>query len=102
MTISSQRYLDDETVEAKRAASDYVVTVFTLEYEGAMYSVVIDGHHSLAAAKADGAEPEYEEADGELYRQLQGELDDVGVEAFLESHYNGDEYYDVSTGVNVW
>ena len=101
-TISSQRFLDDEIVEAKRAASDYIVTVFAVEFDGETYEIVVDGHHSLAAARADGVEPVIVSACGELYRQLAGELETVGVEAFLENHYNGDEWYDIATGRNVW
>lgn len=96
-TISSQRYLDDAIVQAKRDAEDYAVQVVFVVVDGERYRVVVDGHHSLAAAKADGVKPEYELA----ARELVAEAKRDGI-AFLEAHHGGDDYYDVETGLNVW
>lgn len=97
--ISSQRHLDDEIVEAKRAAKDYAVTLGKIiVVAGAEYQVVIDGHHSLAAAKADGVAPDYHEA-------TVTECDREGIEdidTYLQSHWVDSDWYDVETGNNVW
>ncbi len=59
-TISSQHHLDDEIVAAKLAARDFEVMVSPVfEVAGATVRVVLDGHHSLAAAKLAGVAPEY-------------------------------------------
>lgn len=94
--ISSQRYLDDDIVQAKRAAGDYVITV-SPEFEvcGEMVRVLIDGHHSYAAAIADGVKPEIAEADA-LQDDRIGLLPDA--DAYLEASYMGDDWYDISTG----
>lgn len=97
--ISSQRHLDDEIVEAKRAAKDYAVTLGkVITVDGVDYQVVIDGHHSLAAAKADGVEPVYRVATAtECDREA---IEDV--QQYLEAHWMDGDYYDVETGNNVW
>jgi hypothetical protein len=97
--ISSQRHLDDEIVASKCAAKDYEVTLGkVIVVDGAEYQVVIDGNHSLAAARADGVEP--------VYRQATViECDREGIEAvqqYLEAHWIDSDYYDVETGINVW
>jgi predicted acyl esterase len=96
--ISSQRYTDPTIVAAKRADRDYAVQLVSVEVEGEEY-MVVDGHHSLAAARADGVEPEWEElpASHELAQEARrdGEL-------FLEAHHSGDDYYNVVSGLNVW
>lgn len=100
--ISAQRYRDEDTVEAKRAARDYVVAVSPeFEIDGETYCVVMDGHHSLAAAIADGVEPEYVEqtaTDNDTICVLErGDIDD-----FLVMHRIDSDYYDVSTGHDIW
>lgn len=60
--VSTQSYRDPDTVAEKQAAGDYVVLVtpeFILDGEPAR--AVLDGHHSLAAAIADGVEPVLQE-----------------------------------------
>lgn len=97
--ISSQRHLDEEIVEAKRAAKDFDVTLGkVIAVDGVEYQVVIDGHHSLAAAIADGAEPEYHVA-------TVTECDREGiqdVEEYLEAHWVDSDYYNIDTGSSVW
>lgn len=100
--ISSQRYLDDEIVAAKRAARDYVVSVSPeFQVDGETYTVVLDGHHSLAAARIDGVEPEFTVAtvqDNDTIELLvRGSVDD-----FLALHRIDSDFYDVETGVDVW
>lgn len=101
MFISSQRYLDDNTVQAKREARDYVVTVspeFALN--GVVMQAVIDGHHSLAAAEADGVEPEFVVAslrDDDRIALLNRSIDD-----YLEVCYMDSDWYDIATGKGVF
>lgn len=97
--ISSQRHIDDAIVETKRAAKDYDVTLGkVITVDGVDYQVVIDGHHSLAAAIADGVAPEHHVA-------TVTECDREGiqdVEEYLEAHWVDSDYYDIETGSSVW
>ncbi len=102
ITISSQRYIDEEIVEAKRAAADYEVFVSpSFEVDGQIVRVVLDGHHSLAAALEAGEEPiftEYDSTEHDAICLL--EADDV--EGFLQATHMGDDYYNVETGKDIW
>jgi len=86
--ISSQRYLDENIVKQKQANEDYTVQYALVEVEGQEYMVVVDGHHSLAAAIWDGVEPELEECDAETFAFAAR-----SPEAFLEQYHHGDDYY---------
>lgn len=102
ITISSQRYIDEEIVEAKQAAADYEVFVSpSFEVDGQIVRVVLDGHHSLAAALEAGEEPiftEYDSTEHDAICLL--EADDV--EGFLQATHMGDDYYNVETGKDIW
>ena len=59
--ITNQLRIDPQIVEAKRGTKDYQVQVSPVIMDvvtGKQYRVVIDGHHSLEAAKLDGVPPE--------------------------------------------
>jgi len=59
--ITNQLRIDPEIVEGKRATKDYTVQVSPVIMDvvtGKKYRVVIDGHHSLEAARLDGVPPE--------------------------------------------
>lgn len=101
--ISSQRYLDDDLVQAKRAAKDYVVHISPLiTVDGADYRVVQDGHHSLEAAKLDGASPVYVEQTATDNDRI-GLIREDGLEDdFLSASYVDSDWYDVSTGIIIW
>ena len=96
-TISSQRYVDPAIVAEKQAAEDYVAQYAIVEIDGEEYRVVVDGHHSIAAAKADGVPAEWETAHPEVMAEAA-----LDGEAFLAAHHYGDDYYDIETGLNVW
>jgi hypothetical protein len=99
MIISSQHHIDWDVVETKRAANDYVVTVATItDSESNEYQMVIDGHHSLAAAREDGVQPVIVESD----YNYQAEVDCIGFDAFLAAKWIDSPYYDVETGIEVW
>lgn len=85
-TISSQRYTDPKIVAAKLAAEDFEAAYVVVELEGVDYRVVVDGHHSIAAAKEAGAEVA-------CY---------LGATDWLAQHQMDSDWYDVSTGRVVW
>ena len=90
-TISSQRFLDQDTVNKKIENNDYVVMVATISDD---YQIVIDGHHSLEAAKQAGVNPIFVEAD---YNYM-SEVECIGFDNFLASHYVDSAWYNVETG----
>lgn len=101
MIISSQRYLDDNTVQTKRDAHDYVVIVSPeFAVDGVMMQAVIDGHHSLAAAEADGVEPEFVVAsvrEDDRVALLEHSVDDYLAVCHIDS-----DWYDIYTGKAVF
>ena len=62
--ITNQMYLDPAVVAQKQADQDYKVQVSVPLPDpetGRMYRIILDGHHSLEAARIDGVAPEFEE-----------------------------------------
>ena len=98
ITISSQRHLDDAIVSAKLASADYTVSVSpAFEIDGETYRVVLDGHHSLAAAKLAGVDADFVEYDARDHDAVA--LIDAGdFEGFLAATYIDSDYYNVETG----
>lgn len=101
MIITGQFFLDDAIVAEKQAAGDYAVSLSpVVEVDGDLYRVVLDGNHSLAAALADGVEPQYSEIDRS--NDLAADLLDAGdVDGYLAFHADGD-YYDPMTWQTIW
>lgn len=102
MMISSQRYLDDSLVAEKIVNEDYNVLVSPVfVVDGEEYQVILDGHHSLAAAKQAGAEPVFVVADC-------SDSDNVGlieagkIDDFLVACHIDDNYYNIEDGRYVW
>ena len=101
-TISSQRFIDDEIVAAKRCARDYTVTVSPIfKIDGEDHRAVIDGHHSFEAAKIDGVKPNFVEAsvqtDDRIFLLQNGAIDD-----YLELCWMDDDWYDINTGRGIF
>lgn len=100
--ISAQRHLDDEIVAEKQDGKDYDVLVSpAFEVEGwGMVQVVLDGHHSLEAARRDGAAPTYLEADTSDSDRValieRGEIEDFLLLSRIDS-----DYYDTATGQDL-
>ena len=95
--ISSQRHLDDDTVEDKRAAGDYACSYVDVTVQGVDYRVLVDGHHSYAAAAADGETPDM------MHDALiQQDVDALGSLVWLEANQHDADWYDLDTKVNVW
>lgn len=100
--ISSQRYLDPAIVAEKQDSRDFGVTLSPpFNLDGDSYQVILDGHHSLAAALASGVEPEFiiaDETDVDSLSLLrEGEIED-----FLEVNWMDSDYYDIATGRTIW
>ena len=97
--ISSQEYIDEEIVAEKSAARDYTVTLGRIiDVYGVKCRVLIDGHHSLAAALADGVAPEYIIASvTDCDREGIIDLDD-----YLLSHWIDSDWHYVATGELVF
>ena len=99
--ISSQHYRDQDIIDAKRAAADYVVLVSPVFFHGGEeVSVVIDGHHSHAAAIADGVEPIYITA-------TEQECDKIALigndgELYLEASWVDGDWYNINSKRSVW
>lgn len=95
--ISSQRYLDDETIEAKLFFKDFACTYVTVHVDGVDYNVLVDGHHSWEAARLAGEVPE-------LFRdcKVQQDVDALGSETWLEAHQHDSDWYVLETGKLVW
>lgn len=52
-----QSFLDLKMVEEKRRNKDYIIKIAKFDDDGEDVWILIDGHHSLHAAKIDGVKP---------------------------------------------
>lgn len=61
--ITNQTFVNSKKVAEKQKAKDYTVQVSPVfqDEKGQKCRIIIDGHHSLTAAIADGVTPEFEE-----------------------------------------
>lgn len=99
--ISSQRHIDPAIVEQKRADKDYIVTISPeFEIAGLVACAMIDGHHSLAAAKMDGVEPVYVTATVQDDDRLA--LLEVSAMDYLDACQMDSDWYDIKTGIDVF
>lgn len=99
--ISSQRYRSEAIIEEKRAARDYVVSYYDLTVGGVEYRAIIDGHHSLSAAIADGVEPEFRRVDRSISSEYDHVVATIGVEAWIAQHTDA-AWHDPVTGSEIW
>ncbi|MFP5213131.1 MAG: hypothetical protein ACLGPL_07100 [Acidobacteriota bacterium] len=97
-TISSQRFLDEDVVSRKmKLPRDMlVVRVLDVTLRGALYRVILDGHHAHEAARRRGVPPVFKKPDG-MIRRMQRDNPD-GFERFLINNLTDSEWYDVLTG----
>ena len=100
--ITSQDFIDADVVARKIATADFEVQVSpAFEIDGTIYRVLMDGHHSLAAALEAGIDPVYIE-------QTETDTDRVAilssgdVEGFLSVCWMDGEYRFAATGKSVW
>lgn len=94
--ISSQRYLDQETVNAKKAEIEGLESVvvpcsYVGTINGIEYAMVVDKHHTMAAAKELGIEVVYD---------VKADPENLEGEDLLEARFIDSAYYDVETGVD--
>lgn len=101
MIISSQTYIDEDIVSKKQADRDYTVTLSPeFSHAGLTLQVVLDGHHSLAAAKLDCVEPDYIIATRQQNDTIA--ILDYSTDEFLAACWMGEDWYSVETGRRVW
>ena len=98
--ITSQHFIDEEIVAEKIANGDFEVFVSpAFEVNGETYRVLLDGHHSLAAAIEAGREPtitERNEADDDRVALI------GNPEDFLAACWMDGEYIDAATKEAIW
>jgi hypothetical protein len=92
--ISSQRYLDRDTVETKKqqlvSVDSVTITIVDIQYND-MY-VLADGHHTLVAATELGI--------AVSYQIVQDAERLIGVD-YLDARRIDSDYYDVTTGLDI-
>lgn len=94
--ISSQRFLDSEIVESKKADLDGAQSViipcsYVGEINGVEYAMVSDHHHTMAAAKELGISIEF---------GVSADPEGLEGDALLEARWMDSAYYNVETGVD--
>lgn len=95
--ISSQRYLDDNIVDLKKAEienkNEIELPVVEIDLNGDIYHVLIDGHHRFEAASQLNISVVYKVVDVISANRSEDYL--------IEKHY-GDDYYYVNNNQLVW
>ena len=106
--ITSQHYLNDAIVSDKLANRDFAVSVSPeFEVDGELYRVILDGHHSLAAAveyaKQTGLEVEIEFDEMDASRNdTVAVLESGNVDDFLALVYVDGPYIDAFSHQEIW
>ncbi|WP_426237498.1 hypothetical protein [Pseudomonas sp. TWP3-2] len=96
--ISSQRYLNPKKVQRKAGTfKTFIVSTLTVELRGAMYRVLLDGHHNLAAAKVAGVEPEWRGPSLKMQRLLKHKSK-ADVALFLINNLTDSDWYFIDSG----
>lgn len=88
--LSAQRYRDPEIVDEKLRAGDFAVSVVPI----GGYRVVVDGHHSLAAALRAGVRPRLRLC----IERCPGEDEDEDEWFRHQRRMGGDDWHDPVTG----
>ena len=103
MIITSQHYLDDTIVDAKISANNFEVFVSPMfEIDGDEYQVIIDGHHSFAAAMKCGVTPIITTMTVKDHDAIEF-IKNGDVTGFLDVMHMGEgEYIDAITRKYVW
>lgn len=100
--ITSQDHLDAEIVAAKLVARDFAVFVSpAFEVDGEPMCVLLDGHHSLAAALEADVAPEFTEYTA-MDHDAVALIERGEIETFLEVVHMGADYRDAISGQDVW
>jgi hypothetical protein len=100
--ISSQRFVDRNTVARKIKDRDFTVAVTPkFEVDGEMVRAIQDGHHSLEAAIKSGHRPKFIEQTATMNDRV-GLLNSNQVETFLEASYMDSPWYKWATKQDIW
>jgi hypothetical protein len=102
MIISSQSYINEEIVEEKIANEDFEVQISPeFDVDGETFVAILDGHHSMEAARRAGVAPEFVEQEcqdnDDIYLLESGDID-----GFLNASYVDSYWYNIETGRPVW
>jgi len=101
-TISSQHYLDESIVVSKIQACDFEVLVSpAFSFDGQEIRVVLDGHHSFAAAQEAGVSPVFVEVSKQDHDAI-ALIERGRFEEFLEATWIDGDFYNIETGEAVW
>lgn len=99
--ISSQRYLYPKKVQRKAETfKTFIVSTLTIELNGTLYRVLLDGHHNLAAAKLLGVEPEWRGPSLKMQRFIKRHTK-TEVAQFLINNLTDSDWYFVDSGLVV-
>lgn len=98
--ITSQDFIDADVVAAKIKDGDFTVQVSPeFEINGETFRVILDGHHSFAAAIEAGV-------DSDIVEMSETDDDRVALindpEAFLAACWMDGEYRNAKTGAAIW
>lgn len=104
LIITSQDFIDEEIVAQKIASGDFEVSLspeFKVGGDERPMRVILDGHHSYAAAIAAGETPIYNEMTAAQHDAV-GLLMSGDVDDFLAAVHMGADYFEFETGRSVW
>ena len=97
--ISSQRFLDQATIDRKAASRgrSFVVRLADLPMRGKRYRVMVDGHHNFAVAKRLGVEPVFKGPSRRFSRIIQ-KMGEEKAGNWLANNLTDSDWYFVDTG----
>ncbi|MCW2482990.1 chromosome partitioning protein ParB [Candidatus Symbiopectobacterium sp. NZEC135] len=96
--ISSQRYLDRaKVVDKAYRFNRFYVEVYPVVLRGKQYTLIMDGHHSYAAAKLAGIEPTYRPIRKKLAKIFKG-MTQREIEVLLINNITDSHLYYVESG----
>ena len=113
--ISSQRFRDDDIIEAKMEELQStgttkviapVVRAYMQDDEGNDLYILTDRHHTISAAIALGIEIEFVEVEDDM--SYYKDIEEQNGEAICEAHYMDSNWYYIDTdeenaqGVDIW
>lgn len=100
--ITSQDFIDADIVAEKIKAGDFEVQVSPeFVVDGIAYRVLMDGHHSLAAAIEAGIDPEFIEQTARDNDRI-SIMNRGDINGFLEACWMDGEYHFAVSGKSVW
>ena len=95
MIYTAQSYLNEAIIEEKRTKKDYHAKYAIFNDDGVDVNMLIDGHHSLEAAKRDNVSPILE-----LTKNNFGK--NYTLEQFVKSFNDLSNPVNIETGEELW